>query len=282
MNDTVLFFVIVILILILLVWYLYSSDDRYNFCGYDKFASIVDQSDYFGQLNATDLKKRHSTSNDSYKLAYKRSFCQFSISEQARLIRLTKVALNIMPAGLVGNIKWSYAKIGDDIELGLPHTLGDNNGILVCICSIPFRVLNDHDLLEIICHEIAHVYQRTFGDKFVGLVRLLGFVPYNINGTYDHFYNNYIKAANPDTWNYYAYDGCVLLSVYFGDDLENTDAIYNLSTGKTILHGIDFGCGLTQQDHPFEIVAASLAKIAIGKGSDIKKHWRNILTSYIY
>ncbi len=289
MDQNVIFFsicivVIAIIIIILIIPTSYISAD---YCDYGSFCSIINQSSYFDSLNPVDLYRRKASSCESYKLKYKQSFTNFTDTEQARLNKLTDQALKLLPVGIVNKTKsrWSYAKIGDDIELGLPHTLGNlNSGIIVSICSIPLTILSDFDLLEIICHEIIHVYQRLHESKYIELVRLLGFKPYNINfnsDTYSFLYGNYVRASNPDTWGYWAYNGLVLLSVY-DQQMENTDATYNLTTRKTTIGNLDMQCNLVQQDHPFEIVAASIAKIAIGKNSEIRSEWLSIFAGFDY
>lgn len=291
-NNSSIFFALAIVVIVIIILFIlnYSSinidnfNSKFGFCDSISFAAIIDQSYYFSSLNKTDLKKRRCRTNDQYKFNYKRSFCNFTDVERDRLTKLTNKALNILPGGIVNKVKWSYAKIGVDFEMGLPHTLGDrSSGVIVCICPIPLTILGDVELLEIICHEIVHVYQRLWESDYTRLVESLGFVNYNINSdTYDFLYGNYVKAANPDTWDYWVYNGCILLSVYFGEELDNMDATYNLATGKTVLGGLDMGCNLIQQDHPFEIVAASIAKIAIGKSSDIRPDWLSIFSQFDY
>jgi hypothetical protein len=108
------------------------------------------------------------------------------------------------------------------------------------------------------------VYQRLYELRYINIVKSLGFLPYisDINP-----YCGYIKASNPDTWGLYSYNSNVFLSVY-DDALENTNAIYNIKSGKIQLMGGMDG-HVIQLDHPYEIVACIIAKIALGRTDEL-------------
>ena len=248
----------------LIIVILYKDiNKQYKFASFEQFRSIVDRSRYFDSLNAADLKKRSCQTSHEYKNRYIKSFRYFTDAEKTRLAKLTDTALALLPLSISENVRWIYAKIGDDIELGLPHTLGDELSIIVCLSNNPLDLL-DHELLEIICHEIVHVYQRLYELRYINIVKSLGFLPYisDINP-----YCGYIKASNPDTWGLYSYNSNVFLSVY-DDALENTNAIYNIKSGKIQLMGGMDG-NVIQLDHPYEIVACIIAKIALGRTDEL-------------
>lgn len=247
--DYIFLVVCIVILLVFIFGFCFRRRCVWSFSNYDHFYKVVRRSTYFGNLSQADLARRRVS--HGYKDVYLKGWESFSSDEQDYIDRITNEAVRLLPVGIVTDIEWTYEKINADLELGLPHTLGDRSGAIIVLNSNVFSIPRA-DLLEIICHEIVHIYQRFHESDYIKMVESMGFVKA------DHLAKHVEHlpiAANPDTWGLYSYKGKLLLSVY--DAGENIDILYDPFTHEIIRPNKGI-----QKDHPFEILACLIARQA--------------------
>ena len=129
----------------------FRNDISVKFLKKDETCKLIKNIDYFMDLTEADLfaRKLISKSNNIFD-AYCSGFKNFSNDEKAKL---QKVIYSLPKNELLN--KFSFAKIGRDIEYGYPHTHKDT--IFMSGDTINESIKN---LIYVTVHEQMHVMQR--------------------------------------------------------------------------------------------------------------------------
>jgi len=143
--------------------------------------AIVDDSlePYFDQLQPMEMSAKTGTPIIGATIEQKRTQCRqryqkgvlaFSKPQQDAIQwcidKLTPVLVESYP--LIGNMAWSFIKVSDNIEGGLPHTRGKHIVLSESLCrqletikDLPPERMAHLGILQLLAHEQFHVFQRT-------------------------------------------------------------------------------------------------------------------------
>lgn len=163
------------------------SELRVSFLGADAArAAIVDDSlePYFDKLQPLEMAAKTGSPVPGQTLQQMRAECrrryqagvlEFTEEEKDALQRCVSELHPVLEKSypLVASTPWSFIKVSDIIEGGLPHTRG---GHIVLSSSVArrFALLGDGDdvlwgMAGLLAHEQLHVVQRAHPDLFAGL-----------------------------------------------------------------------------------------------------------------
>lgn len=228
--------------------------------------NTIDNALYFRKLNALDLKARGQTSIEAYVTAYKKSMLGFSKAESKQLDDLIARADELCARyPRLSAIEWTIAKF-EGVEENFPHTLGDIVFLPSDFFEKPFE-----EKVETLIHEKLHVYQRTHPIETSILVDKLGFKPWKPQTKITNL------RTNPDT-NDFAYK---LGTIAQAQTYENDSPASIADSRTTVLEGSSDGWHLPesikQRDHPYEIMASSIASVFVGRADPFD----GILTSWM-
>jgi hypothetical protein len=202
-----------------------------------------------GPLTATTLEKQRIQCRERYQDAV----LNFSGAEQTAIKwyidKLRPVLLKDYP--LVGAIPWSFIKVSDAIEGGLPHTRGKYIVMSETMCNqmvmqqqMPSEDLAYLPVLELLAHEQIHVFQRAYPKQCDSLyTKVWGFEKANsIKGC--NWLDKY-HLANPD-----AVDCRWVLPVKNGQATSYLWPVVVFSEGE----------GLKKMPNDFRMIAVSVTK----------------------
>jgi len=143
-------------------------------------AAIIDDASerYFDQLQPMEMAAKTGSLVSGATIEEKRSQCRkryqiavlgFSEAEEAAIRwhvdKISPVLIKEYP--LIGNLPWSFLKVSDNIEGGLPHTRGKHIVLSESLCrqivmikQLPLERMAYVGILELLIHEQMHVFQR--------------------------------------------------------------------------------------------------------------------------
>jgi hypothetical protein len=143
--------------------------------------AIVDDSmeRYFDQLQPMEMAAKTGSPVGGRTIEEQRTQCRkryqagvrsFSESERSAIQwhvdKLTPILAKDYP--LMGTLPWSFLKVSDEIEGGLPHTRGDHIILSQSMCNQivmikqqPIERMIYLGILDLLIHEQMHVFQRT-------------------------------------------------------------------------------------------------------------------------
>jgi hypothetical protein len=138
------------------VWCILNDVGNVEFVDKQYVKRIIEDSEYFDNMNQLDLKARNIQSKDEYKDLYINSIGTFTQQQKRDLKHLVRQANKCLrPYTQIYNIPWKFASISVKIDNGFPHTQGD-----VIFLSNTF--FNRKDTLKTLIHEKIHIYQRLY------------------------------------------------------------------------------------------------------------------------
>ena len=152
-------------------------------------AALVDDPEYFDQLQPMEMQAKTGLTPAGGSLDEQRATCRrsyqagvrtFSTNEQEALTwyvgRLQPVLSRDYP--LFGQLPWSFLKVSDRIEGGLPHTRGAHIVLSQIMCRqiVAVREMpadsSIHVLIqELLVHEQMHVFQRKYAGRLDSLYK---------------------------------------------------------------------------------------------------------------
>lgn len=162
--------------------------------------AIIDDSleKYFDQLQPMEMAAKTGAPISGVTIEEKRRQCrkqykaavlEFTEAERVairwHINKLRAVLSKDYP--LIANISWSFLKVSNNIEGGLPHTRGNHIVLSESICKqivmikqIPIEKLAYLQILELFVHEQMHIFQRTHKGHCDSLyMKLWGFTKAN-------------------------------------------------------------------------------------------------------
>lgn len=225
---------------------------------------IVEESEYFDNMNQLDLQARGASSKQVYKDRYINSVGVFNEKQKRVLQDLVDLANKYKSIWISG--KWKFACISRDVENGFPHTLGD-----VIVLSKDFFEMPPKRQLITLVHEKIHVYQRFNPLKTNEyILKELHFEIKNVPSEI----SNKIRS-NPDLNNIIYGKGDFAFAQVFKDNpvslYDSFAAKINVKTGEISIASADeilpakmINAGISQLEHPYEIMACYLPHQIIG------------------
>lgn len=294
--------ILLIVLIIILIWNIFIKPIIVNlgisFATKDEFEAIVSLDNYFNNLTSDDLYIRDSYTIEDYIKKYIDSYQEFTIFEKMNIAKRIYNIYNRLPkklAGMLQSIRYKFVKIiGDNLELGYPHTLKcyiDDSDDTVGLIVLQKGFFEDtHDQQECtLLHEILHVYQKCAVDPSIEqLYNALGFylLPDEEVAKVQDAINKLPIASNPDTpFDYYCIrDGNkYLMKTVYSPSSPNyfKDLGICLQTKKVI--DLNFDSGLIQQGHPSEIVAEGVSRLILehAHADQIPNEWKYYMVIWI-
>jgi len=145
---------------------IFENPENYILDKYELIDILInDYDNYYTTFNETDLKVRNVNSIEEYKYKIKNSPVTISDEEKNIIIntiyKIKKIFNNYDNIGFTGkkaNIMNIYIGIidGTNYEEGFPHTR-ENKFII-----IPKYLINKHNLITVLIHEMVHIYQKVY------------------------------------------------------------------------------------------------------------------------
>ena len=275
------YIMLIYILIIVIIILLYYSKDTIIFMPKCQFRKVVMTNDYFNKLNQKDFQYREDggftlleDKINYYKHAYANSFVEMDKSQRQQLYKLKDKIKVLVSKNLnkkyhkINHIMYKIAMLNNNkkIEGGFPHTLSD-----VIVLREPFFQYSQQEQLEILAHEIIHIYQKEYKTEHLALVEEMGFIPSSAP-------INIIPAANPDIDNQvYTYKSenqpLYIMNVYDNSEEMNFKSI-GVYNDKIV--EIDFSTNISQQGHPNEVTAEMLSRV-ICNNPNIREDWHSIV-----
>jgi hypothetical protein len=216
---------------------------------------------YFELLQPMEMSAKTGAPIRGGTLAMQRAECrrryraevrEFSRAEEAMIRRHVEALQQALTAQypLMARMPWSFLKLTDRIEGGLPHTRGEHIVLSEGVCAKAlgrFRSTGEsallHDFLETLAHERVHVFQRTH--------------PGHMDSLYKEQWG-FIKAES--------IAGCPWLTMHQLANPDATDCTWILPDGSARVKGrflwplvvLAEGEGLRRMPRDFRMVVVSL------------------------
>jgi len=194
-GSKIVYLLIVISLILLLIIKIITKkntlenfDNKIVFLDKKESCNLIKNIDYFMDLTESDLyaRKLISKRNNIFN-AYCNGFENFTNNEKNKL----QTIVNSLPRNELFS-RFSFAKIGPNIEYGYPHTHKDTIFMSENTIDRPLK-----DLIYVIVHEQMHVMQRKKSELFKNLyLDRLKFKQGKL--ILDNKYKNLIRS-NPDT-----------------------------------------------------------------------------------
>ena len=272
-----LIYILIIVIIILL----YYSKDVIIFIPKCQFRKVVMIDDYFNKLNQKDFQYREDggvtlleDKINYYKNAYANSFVEINPLQRKQLYKLKDIITQLVKKNLndryhiLNRIMYKIVMLNNNkkIEGGFPHTLSD-----IIVLRESFFQYSQKEQLEVLAHELIHIYQKEYRKEYLLLVEEMGFVPSSSP-------IDIIPAANPDIdEKVYTYRS-TNQPLYIMNVYDNSGEMNFKSIGvyKNKIVEIDFSTDITQQGHPNEITAELLARVICGN-PNIRRDWHILI-----
>ena len=284
------YIMLIYILIIVIIILLYYTKDTIIFIPKCQFRKVVMTNDYFNKLNQKDFQYREDGGFTSledkinyYKHAYANSFVEMNKSQRQQLYKLKDKIKILVSKNLnkkyhkINHIMYKIAMLNNNkkIEGGFPHTLSD-----VIVLRESFFHYSQQEQLEILAHELIHIYQKEYKTEHLALVEEMGFIPSSAPV-------NITPAANPDIDNQvYTYKSenqpLYIMNVYDKSREMNINDKSREMNFKSIgvynnkIVEIDFSTDITQQGHPNEITAEILSRV-ICDNPNIREDWRSIV-----
>jgi len=239
---------IILLIIILLIIIFYKNNNIIILDKYELLDVIInDYDNYYSTFNDLDLKVRNVKSIEEYKHKIKDSPVTISNHEKNILINTIKQIKNIFNnysnIGFDGkkanNLKIIIGIINNkEYEEGFPHT---RNNIII----IPQNLIFNKNLINVLIHEIVHIYQKIYLEDINFFLNTYNFKKNNIKLN---------TRANPDIDNF----------IYSNSNNELLYCNYN-NNPTSIMDVIYYPINNEKYEHPYETMAYNIE-------SDIKNN----------
>ena len=228
-TMTIILILNISLIFIILIFYLllFKKTPYIKYLSINEFKNITNSSDFFNNMNSSDLLVRKSNNMNEYLKKYQIGYRVFSMQQKTILANI----VNIIDKKIIKyinfkNIKWIFVKIDTNLENSFPHTIEN-----VIVLSNNFFNYSFESQINTIIHEKVHIYQRMYPEYINILYSKWGFKKTDIT------LNN--NRNNPDIKYYYSYNNNLLIQLYINDPQElydsNTYFIDLENNNKTII-----------------------------------------------
>jgi hypothetical protein len=225
---TIILFIIIFLISqIFLYYFLFCKTSYIKYLSINEFKNITNSSDFFNNMNSSDLQVRKSNNNNEYLKKYQLGYRAFTMQQKKILENIVNIIENkISKYNNFKNIKWIFVKIDTNLESSFPHTIEN-----VIVLSNNFFNYSFESQINNIIHEKVHIYQRIYPEYINILYNNWGFKKTDIS------INN--NRNNPDIKYYYSYNNNLLIQLYSNNPQElydsNTYFIDLENNNKTII-----------------------------------------------
>lgn len=243
------------LIFIILIFYLllFKKTPYIKYLSINEFKNITNSSDFFNNMNSSDLLVRKSNNMNEYLKKYQIGYRVFSMQQKTILANI----VNIIDKKIIKyinfkNIKWIFVKIDTNLENSFPHTIEN-----VIVLSNNFFNYSFESQINTIIHEKVHIYQRMYPEYINILYSKWGFKKTDIT------LNN--NRNNPDIKYYYSYNNNLLIQLYINNPLELYDSktyFINLENNNKIIIDKNIikqynlpDIYINKLEHPSEIMA---------------------------
>lgn len=211
---------------------------------------------YFAIMSPLDLRARNASSRFDYYRRYSDSIVPFEHSEKTRLNELLKIIAPIeAQTRYYANIPWTFMKVAPTIEQGFPHTLGQT-----------IMVSNVSKLsLKTLLHEKVHIFQRLYPIETEILINAWGFTHITANIS--------SRRNNPDIRGLYIKNNMIPVQVYTSQEptsLHDSETYaYDINSNKLRpISDLHIPLYITQQEHPYEMMAVILPLVLLGEFHD--------------
>jgi hypothetical protein len=171
-----------------------------------EFIRAVDASGHFDYMSPMDLKLRNCQNKEECRTKYLQSVRPFRLLEQIYIMKLCRIADAICKAEEFHVIPWKFVKVGRDVELGFPHTMGDFIVISDTIFTYPID-----EQIEAFIHEKIHVWQRKNRHRFDEHLKNIGYSKID-----DGIIDDDMIARNPDGLGTWMLNGKLMTTMYSG------------------------------------------------------------------
>ena len=210
---TIILFIIIFLIsLIFLYYFLFCKTSYIKYLSIYEFKSITNSSDFFNNMNSSDLQVRKSNNNNEYLKKYQLGYRAFTMQQKKILENIVNIIENkIYKYNNFKNIKWIFVKIDTNLENSFPHTIEN-----VIVLSNNFFNYSFQSQISTIIHEKVHIYQRIYPEYINILYNRWGFKKVEVDFNYNR--------NNPDIKYYYTYNNNLLIQLYNNNPLELYDS----------------------------------------------------------
>jgi len=202
------------LIFIILIFYLLLSKKTtyIKYLSINEFKNITNSSDFFNNMNSSDLLVRKSNNMNEYLKKYQFGYRAFTLQQKKILANIVNIIDNKIDKYInFKNIKWIFVKIDTNLENSFPHTIEN-----VIVLSNNFFNYSFESQINTIIHEKVHIYQRMYPEYINILYSKWGFKKTDI------IFNN--NRNNPDIKYYYSYNNNLLIQLYINNPLELYDS----------------------------------------------------------
>lgn len=157
-------------------------------------------------MNALDLRARQAASALQYQTTYAQAWRPFTLTERHQLAQhVAALAPTLAPYPTLARIPFKFSKLAPHVEAGFPHTLQDT-----ILLSDNFFTLPKDRQLEVILHELVHVFQRLYPSTLPALYSRWGFT--QVANPPEAILLQ--RRNNPDLQGYYQYKNQLLVQLY--------------------------------------------------------------------
>jgi hypothetical protein len=223
---TIIYIFIFLFIFLFLYYLLFRNISNIKYLSIDEFKSITNSSDFFNNMNSSDLIVRKSNNSNEYLKKYQLGYRAFTIKQKTILENIINIIENkIDKYNNFKNIKWIFVKIDINLENSFPHTIEN-----VIVLSNNFFYYSFESQINTIIHEKVHIYQRIYPEYINILYNKWGFKKTDIT------INN--NRNNPDIKYYYSYNNNLLIQLYVNNPKELYDSntfFINLENNNKII-----------------------------------------------
>jgi hypothetical protein len=228
MTMTIILILNISLIFIILIFYLLLSNKTtyIKYLSINEFKNITNSSDFFNNMNSSDLLVRKSNNMNEYLKKYQFGYRVFTMQQKKILANIVNIIDKKIDKYInFKNIKWIFVKIDTNLENSFPHTIEN-----VIVLSNNFFNYSFDSQINTIIHEKVHIYQRMYPEYINILYSNWGFKKTDIT------INN--NRNNPDIKYYYSYNNNLLVQLYINNPLELYDSktyFINLENNNKII-----------------------------------------------
>jgi hypothetical protein len=228
MTMTIILILNISLIFIILIFYLLLSNKTtyIKYLSINEFKNITNSSDFFNNMNSSDLLVRKSNNMNEYLKKYQFGYRVFTMQQKKILANIVNIIDKKIDKYInFKNIKWIFVKIDTNLENSFPHTIEN-----VIVLSNNFFNYSFDSQINTIIHEKVHIYQRMYPEYINILYSIWGFKKTDIT------INN--NRNNPDIKYYYSYNNNLLVQLYINNPLELYDSktyFINLENNNKII-----------------------------------------------
>jgi hypothetical protein len=247
----------IIIIIIVLIYLIYLFFFRKTTCikylTVDEFESVTISSEYFNNMNSSDLRVRKSNNKNEYFKKYQSGYQTFTMEQKNILLNIVNIIeKKINKYNNFKNIKWVFVKIDTNLENSYPHTIEN-----VIVLSNNFFYSSPSRQINTIIHEKVHIYQRMYPEYINILYKNWGFDKVEVDIDYNR--------NNPDIKYYYSYNNNLLIQLYTNSPRELYDSntyLIDLENNNKIIINDDIikqynlpDISINKLEHPNEIMA---------------------------